>query len=99
MVSKELEKKKGLVKSFAIGFGCCLIPIPVIKKIKVKYSENNFKPDNAFFYQDLERLNIPVYADVDLIKKISRFQEVTPQTAMDFLVGVLKRKKNNIKNV
>ena len=70
LTSKDLEKKKGLIKVFALGFGCCLIPISITKKIKVKYSENNLKPDDTFFYQDLERLNIPVYADVDLIKKI-----------------------------
>ena len=70
MLSKELEKKKGLIKVFAVGFGCCLIPVSLIKKIKVKYSENNFKPDDAFFYQDCERLGIPIYADIDLVKKL-----------------------------
>lgn len=70
MLAKELERKKGLIRVFAAGFGCCLIPVSILKKIKVKYSENNYKPDDAFFYQDCERLGIPVYADVELIKKI-----------------------------
>lgn len=70
MLSNNLEKKKGLIKVFAIGFGCCLIPVSILKNIKVKYSESGFKPDDTFFYQDCERLGIPVYADVDLIKKL-----------------------------
>ena len=96
MLSKELKKKKGLIKAFAIGFGCCLIPISVIKKVKVKYSENNFKPDDAFFYQDLERLNIPVYADVDLIKKIKHIPgSNAPDSNGLFSWSSKKKKKKN----
>lgn len=70
LLSKDLKNKRGLMKVFAVGFGCCLIPVSVLKKVKVKYSENNFKTDDTFFYQDCKIFGISVYADLDLINKI-----------------------------
>ncbi len=93
MLSKELRKKKGLVKAFAVGFGCCLIPVAILKKIKVKYSENNFKPDDAFFYQDCEKLGIPVYADVDLIKKVKHIPGSNAPGSNGLFSWALEKKK------
>jgi len=93
MLDKELEKKKGLIKAFAVGFGCCLIPTTVLRKIKVKYSENNFKPDDAFFYQDCERLGIPVYADVDLRKYVKHIPgSVSPKSNGLFSWAIKKKR-------
>lgn len=93
ILSKELEKKKGLIKAFAVGFGCCLIPVSILKKIKVKYSENNFKADDAFFYQDCERLGIPVYADVDLTKKIKHIPGSNAPESNGLFSWTSKKKK------
>lgn len=93
MLSKELEKKEGLIRAFAVGFGCCLIPVSVTKKIKVKYSENNFKPDDAFFYQDCEGLEIPVYADVDLIKKVKHIPGSNAPESNGLFSWTSKKKK------
>ncbi|MFH1211697.1 MAG: hypothetical protein V1659_02090, partial [Candidatus Woesearchaeota archaeon] len=70
LTSKELENKKGLIRAFAIGFGCCLIPRQVIEQVTVKYSEDSYASDDTFFYMSCERLKIPVYADIDLMKKV-----------------------------
>jgi hypothetical protein len=97
MLSKELKNKKGLIKIFAAGFGCCLIPVSIIKKIKVKYSENNFKPDDAFFYQDCEKLGIPVYADVDLIKKVKHIPGSNAPESNGLFSWTSKKKKRNFR--
>jgi len=70
LTEKELEKKEKLMKVFACGLGCTFLDVSILKKIKVRYSATNFKPDDAFLFTDCKKQKIPVYIDPKLLGKI-----------------------------
>jgi GT2 family glycosyltransferase len=70
MTYKNIKKRKKVFKAYACGFGCTLIDVSILKKTKVKYTEKQFRPDDAFFYLDCYKKGIPVYIDPTLAGKI-----------------------------
>ena len=67
---REMLANPGVERVFAAGLGCALVDVGILKRIKVRYSQATYQPDDAFFYLDLRDLDIPVYVDTRLIDKV-----------------------------
>lgn len=70
MTLTELRGKPAPFRVFAAGLGCALIDVPLLRRIGIKYSQERFQPDDAFFYLDLQAMDIPVYIDPGLAEKV-----------------------------
>lgn len=70
LTKKEVKRRKKLLEVYACGFGCTLIDVSILKKIKVKYTEKRRRPDDAFFYLDLFNQKINSYVNPTLMDKI-----------------------------
>lgn len=100
LTKKQIKKKKKIMKVYACGFGCTLIDVSILKKIKVRYTEENpkfkgefkYRPDDGLFFVDLHNLRINTYADPNLIGKIIHiYGDCKKQTS--WKVKRLKKKK------
>ena len=70
LTNKEMKKKKKLFRAYACGLGCTLLDTSIIKKFKIRYTEKQYRPDDAFLFLDCFNNNIPVYVDPNLSGKI-----------------------------
>jgi hypothetical protein len=66
----DMLKQPGVERVFAAGLGCALIDVPLLRTIEVRYSQEHHRPDDAFFYIDLQARDIPVYVDTRLLDKV-----------------------------
>lgn len=65
-------------RAFAIGLGCTLIPIEVLKKIKFRYRVDEAVHADCYFYQDCYNAQISVFCDTSdiIIHKNKNWHEV-----------------------
>jgi hypothetical protein len=70
ILRKQMLKRKKVFKVHATGFGCALIDVSILKKVKIRYSEKSYRPDDALLFIELEKIKIPVYADPLLMDKV-----------------------------
>lgn len=70
LTMKEIKRKRKIFQVYACGFGCTLIDVSILKKIKLKYTEKATRPDDAFFYLDCFKQKIKSYVDPTLAEKI-----------------------------
>lgn len=70
LTRKEMKKRAKVFKVYACGLGCTLIDVSILKKIEIKYTEKQFRPDDAFFFLDLASLHISTYVDPNLMDKV-----------------------------
>jgi hypothetical protein len=66
----EMSKNPGVHRFHSAGLGCALLDVPLLSKVEVRYSQEERRPDDAYFYQDLERLGVPVHVDTRLLDKV-----------------------------
>jgi len=65
-----MKRMKKLFRAYACGLGCTLLDTSIIKKFKVRYTEKQYRPDDAFLFLDCFHNNIPTYVDPTLLGKV-----------------------------
>lgn len=74
-ISSELKNKK-LLKVKSCSFGCTLISVSVLKKIKARNNQKIHRADDSYFFQDCYNKKISVYLDCSLLWKIDHIKNL-----------------------
>jgi len=58
------------------GFGCTLVKVDVLKKIKTRVDKKLNRSDDSYFFEDCIKENIKVFVDISLYGKVEHYRRM-----------------------
>jgi hypothetical protein len=73
LTDKDLQNAPPLLQVYQLGLGCVLIEQEVFRQTTLRCDPEHHRFDDSFLYQDLARMGVPVYADVDCLQMVAHY--------------------------